>query len=59
MIAENSNKEFVYANDIISIFIDKGFKMVSNPIISNNIIDAGLPYKLRVMSICFLKPLND
>jgi hypothetical protein len=53
--ATGSLCEFVYPKDIINIFINNGFEIVFNPILSNDLIQAGLPYDLKVMSICFTK----
>lgn len=49
-----SDKEFLYPNDIIQLFSEK-FIIVDNPILSIDTIDNVLPYKLRVMCICFKK----
>ena len=51
--AVDSVHEFVYPNDIINIFVNNGFKIVFDAIISNNEIEGVTPYNLKVMSICF------
>lgn len=51
----NSDGEFIYPQDIINVFINEGFEIEITPIISNDTIDNVLPYKLRVISICFIK----
>ena len=48
-----SVNEFVYPMDIINIFINNGFKIVFNPIVSNDRIIGAVAYDLRVLSICF------
>lgn len=50
-----SSGEFVYPKDIINIFCDNGFVINQIPLLSINTIDNILPYKLRVLTICFIK----
>jgi SAM-dependent methyltransferase len=58
---ENSTgsiSEFVYPKDIINIFINNGFEIAFSPIFSNDLIlstQVGLPYDLKVITICFMK----
>jgi hypothetical protein len=53
--ATGSLSEFVYPRDIVNIFINHGFEILFSPILSKDSIQAGLPYDLKVMSICFVK----
>ena len=54
-----STAEFLYPNDIITIFNENGFILVDTPIISNDIIVLSNLYPLRVISLVFAKNIKD